>query len=418
MKYPKAASYEAKKGEVKKALLLFSGGLDSSVVLRWIQDEYRCKVATLTLDIGQFTDPRDMEKVRQKALKLGAFDAIVYDAKKEFTENYVALGIMANGSYRGKYYLSTPLGRPLIAKIAAEVAAKLGCEAVAHGCTGKGNDQVRLDIGVVACNPSLKIIAPVREWNMSRNREISYAKEHGIPVPVTHDSPYSHDDNLWGNTSEGAEIEDAGQTPCFEKALCWCVMPEKAPDKAETLTVGFEEGLPVSIDGKKMDMTSLILDLNKIGGKHAVGIATVIEDRIVGMKSRGVYESPAAEIIISAHADLEKLVLTHDQIQFKAIVDRQWSWMCYHARWYDPLMTDLNAFLKSINRKLTGEVKVKLFKGTCTPLEVTSPNSLMDSTFSSFDVEDTGGFNVNASASFIEHYGAWQRIAAAAGNGK
>ncbi|MDQ7780126.1 MAG: argininosuccinate synthase, partial [Planctomycetota bacterium] len=352
MNYPQAASYEAKKGEVKKALLLFSGGLDSSVMVRWIREEYGCKVATLTVNLGQIRTAEEVERIRKKALHLGAVDAVVHDAVEEFAYGYVGKSIMANGRYRGKYYLSTPLGRPLLARIAAELAPRLGCDCVAHGCTGKGNDQVRLDGGILACNPSLKIMAPVRTWNMGRSEELRYAEEHGIEVPVTRDSLYSHDENLWGMTSEGAEIESPEKAPDFDRVLTWCRTPEKAASTAETLTLGFQKGIPVSLNGAELRLPELVGRLNKIAGKCGVGVGVVIEDRILGMKSRGVYEAPAAEVIISAHEDLEKLVLTHDQLQFKAGIDRQWAWMCYHARWFDPLMDDLSAYLASVNRNI------------------------------------------------------------------
>jgi argininosuccinate synthase len=407
MNYPKVASYEAKNGEVDKAMLLFSGGLDSSVVIRWLKEVYNCDVVTLTVDLGQFSDSAEKKHIKEKALKLGAADALVIDVRDNFVNQYVAKSILANGCYRGKYYLSTPLGRPLIAKLAAELAPKYGCQAVVHGCTGKGNDQVRLDAGVRACNPALKIIAPVREWKMGRNDEIEYAKKHGIEVPVTKNKSYSHDTNLWGNTTEGSEIEFPEKSPDYDKLLQWCIPPEKASDNPQILYIGFNEGIPYSIDGKEMPLIELIKELNSIGAAHGVGIATVIEDRIVGMKSRGVYEAPAAEIIITAHTELEKLILTHDQLQFKAGIDWQWAWMCYHARWYDPLMDNLNAYLLSANEYITGKVTMKLYKGVCTAISVESPYSLFSQNDASFD-NMTEGFNVNASAPFIEHYSAWQ----------
>lgn len=407
MNYPKIASYEAKNGEITKAMLLFSGGLDSSVVIHWLKEVYNCDVVTLTVDLGQFLDAAEKKHVKEKALKLGAVDALVLDVQDDFANHYVAKSILANGCYRGKYYLSTPLGRPLIAKLAAELAPKYGCQAVVHGCTGKGNDQVRLDAGVLACNPSLKILAPVREWKMGRNEEIDYAKKHGIEVPVTKNKSYSHDTNIWGNTSEGSEIEFPEKSPDYDKLLQWCVPPEKAPDKAKVLSIGFKQGMPYSINGEEMPLVKLIRELNSIGSAHGVGIATVIEDRILGMKSRGVYEAPAADIIITAHAELEKLVLTHDQLQFKSGIDFQWAWMCYHARWFDPLMDDLNAYVVSANKSVTGQVAVKLYKGICTVISVESPYSLFNEAAASFETM-TEGFNVNASAPFIEHYSAWQ----------
>jgi argininosuccinate synthase len=401
------ASYEAKPGEVAKALLLFSGGLDSSIMLKWIKEHYGCGVVALTVDLGQFTSAAQREQVREKALRLGASDAVVYDARQEFVSEYVAKSILSNGRYRGKYYLSTPLGRPLIAKVAAKIAPEYGCTAVAHGCTGKGNDQVRLDAGIIALDPGLKIIAPVRVWDLGRTEEMAYAQQHGIEVPVTAESPYSHDTNLWGNTSEGAEIEHPEKCPRFEKALGWCTPPEKAPDKGETVTVGFEQGLPVSLNGETLPLMDLIGRLNTIGGRHGIGIGIVIEDRILGMKSRGVYEAPAAEILTAAHGELEKTVLTFEQLQMKSIIDRQWSLMCYHAKWFDPLMKDLNSYIRSASRDVAGAVEIKLYKGTASVTAVYSPYSLFNDAASSFNAAGLG-FNVAAAAPFIEHYSAWQ----------
>jgi argininosuccinate synthase len=284
--YIKVASYEAQAGKVKKALLLYSGGLDTSVMLKWIQDNYGCEVVTLTADLGQQHD--DLEAIKKKALKFGATEAIVLDLKEEFANEYIAKGIKANASYQGNYHLSTPIGRAILAKTAVKIAKKYGCDAIAHGCTGKGNDQVRIDAYVLTHDPKMKILAPVREWAMDRNEEIKYALENKIPVPTTVDIPYSDDDNMWGITWEGGEITDPSLIAPEEKFLTTYSLPKNAPEKAETVVLKFKNGLPVSLNGEKMTLAKLIVKLNKLAGKHGVGTVQLLEDRVVGLKNRGV----------------------------------------------------------------------------------------------------------------------------------
>ncbi|MBP9131681.1 argininosuccinate synthase, partial [Candidatus Saccharibacteria bacterium] len=275
--YIKVSSYEGRKGEVKKVVLLYSGGLDTSTMLKWIQDEYKAEVIALTIDIGQQAD--DLAEIKQKALDLGASKAIVIDAKDEFAEEYLAKGIKANAQYQGRYYLSTPLGRPLLAKWAVKIAASEGADTIAHGATGKGNDQIRMEGSALALNPDIKIIAPVREWGMGRDEQIEFCKKHGIPVKQTKDKPYSYDDNMWGVTGEGGEIEFPDQIPPLDKILQVCVTPENAADKPEYLKIEFEKGIPVAVNEKQMKLTDTIDYLNKTGAKHAVGIGHVLEDR-------------------------------------------------------------------------------------------------------------------------------------------
>lgn len=405
--YTKVSSYEGRKGEVKKVVLLYSGGLDTSVMLKWIQDEYEAEVIALTIDIGQQAD--DLEEIRKKALKLGAVKAIVKDAKREFAYHYLARGIKANASYQGAYHLSTPLGRPLLSKLAVDVAREYDADTIAHGCTGKGNDQVRIEGSVLTMAPEMKLIAPVREWSMGRDEELEYAKKHNIPVKQTAASPYSYDDNMWGVTGESGEIENPALVPPLEKILQVCSLPEKAPNKSEMVELEFVKGLPVSINGKDMKLDELIMELNKIGAKHGVGVSHHIEDRLVGLKVRGIYEAPAAAVIIAAHRDLEKYVCTRVENEFKAIVDQRWAYLCYGALWYEPLMDDLNAFVDRVNEKVTGKVKVRLYKGRIEVVALETPNTLFNEKLATFMKDDT--FNQNASPGFIEIYSLQMRMA-------
>lgn len=405
--YTKVSSYEGRQGSVHKVVLLYSGGLDTSVMLKWIQDTYKAEVIALTIDIGQQAD--DLEEIRKKALKLGAVEALVIDAKNEFAYHYIAKGIKANASYQGKYHMSTPLGRPLLAKIAVDVAREYGADTIAHGCTGKGNDQVRIEGSILTLAPEMKIIAPVREWSMGRDEELAYAKQHKIPVKQTAASPYSYDDNMWGVTGESGEIENPALVPPLEKILQVCNLIENTPDTAQYIKLRFIKGLPVELDGKPLRLAELIMKLNKIGAKHGVGVTHHIEDRLVGLKVRGLYEAPAAEIIINAHFNLEKYVSTREENEFKSQVDTKWAYLCYGALWYEPLMDDLNAYIDHVNQKVTGLVTVKLFKGQAEVVAVDTANSIFDEKLATFMKNDT--FNQNASAGFIEIYTLQMRLA-------
>jgi len=405
--YIKVSSYEGVKGKVKKVVLLYSGGLDTSVMIKWIQEQYAAEVIALTIDIGQLTD--DMEQIRKKALKLGAIKAYVIDAKDEFAEDYIAHGIKANASYQGNYHLSTPIGRPLLAKLAVKIAAQEGADCIAHGCTGKGNDQVRLEGTALALNPDIKIIAPVREWSMGRDEEIEYAKKNKIEVKQTSDKPYSYDDNMWGVTGEGGEIENPALVPPLEKILQICNSPEKAPDKPEILKLDFVKGLPVAINGKHEKLTKIILELNKIGAKHAIGIVHHLEDRVVGLKVRGIYEAPAAEIIITAHRNLEKFVSTRNENEFKVTIDTKWAYTCYSGLWYEPFMSDLNAYIDNVNQKVTGNVTLRLYKGTAEVVALETPNTIFQEKLATFMT--SSAFNQNASPGFIELFTLQMRLA-------
>lgn len=391
----KVASYEAQTGQVKKVLLLYSGGLDTSVMLKWIQDEYKADVITLTLDIGQQKD--DLAAVKKKALKFGAVKAVVLDAKDEFAEEFIAVGIKANASYQGDYHLSTPMGRAVLAKKAVEVAKKFGADAIAHGCTGKGNDQVRIEGYILSFDPKMKIIAPVREWQMDRNEEIKYAEKHGIPVPASINFPYSVDDNMWGMTWEGGEIEEPHLIAPVEKFLTTYTLAAKAPGKAELVTLGFNKGVPVTLNGKKMKLAGLIDKLNKIAGAHGVGVIHMFEDRLVGVKNGGIYEMPAADVIIKAHKHLEKYVSTRYLNELKETMDTKWAYLCYAAMWYDQVMSAINAFNDQVNEKVTGEVTVKLFKGSAKAVAMKSPYGLDHTSFN--NAEGYGSMSMPAPVS-------------------
>jgi argininosuccinate synthase len=405
--YVKVASHEARKGSFKKCLLLYSGGLDTSVMLKWIQEEYDCEVVALTVDIGQTAD--DLEAIKQKALDLGAIEAITYDAKQRFADEILAMSIKANTDYQGGYALSCPAGRVMISKIAVEIAKQQGCEVVAHGATGKGNDQVRFESYITTLDPNLKTIAPVREWGMGRDEEIAYAEQNNIPIKQKADKPYSYDENMWGNTGEGGEIEDPALEPPLADILQWCQVIEKTPDEAEYVKIGFEAGIPVSFDGNKLPLHEIIAACNLIGAKHGVGVVQLIEDRLVGLKVRGIYENPGATILINAHRKLELLVSTQVENEFKEGVDRKWTYLLYNSQWFNPIMRHLEAYIDSQNRKVSGEVTVKLFKGAADVVSLASPNSLFDHNLATFDKD--AAFNQNASAGFIEIYSLPQRTA-------
>ncbi len=404
--YIKTSSYEAKNGEVDKVLLLYSGGLDTSVMLKWIQDNYKAKVVTLTMNLGQQHD--DLEAIKKKAIKFGAVKTYTLDARTEFAEEYLAKGIKANAHYQGEYHLSTPIGRAILAKKAVEIAQKEGIKCIAHGCTGKGNDQVRLDGYILAIDKKMKIIAPVREWGMDREEEIKYAEKNKIPVPATVGFPYSDDDNMWGITWEGGEITDPKLIVPTEKFLTTYTLPKNAPDTAELVKLSFKQGLPTAINGKKMTLSELIVSLNKIAGKHGVGTVQLLEDRLVGLKNRGVYEHPAAHVIIEAHRNLEKYVSTKNLNELKETMDTKWGYMCYSALWFDQSMEAINAFNDSVNERVEGVVTISLYKGNTTVVAVTSPYAL---SFTSFNNDEGYDFNVNNSAGFIEVYTLQMRLA-------
>ena len=392
----RTASYVATADEVGRVLLLFSGGLDTSVMCKWIQDEYEAEVVALTINLGQ--PGEDYDVVKQKALDLGAIAAEVIDAREEFARDFVTPSILANGTYGLGYPLFTALGRPLIAKLAVEAARRHGCDTIAHGCTGKGNDQVRIDGTVATLAPELKIIAPVRQWQMGREEEIAYAREHGIPIKGgAEQTPYSIDDNLWGRSSEGRWIEDLDHAP-DDDVFQLVTPPERAPDEAQVVEIGFAAGVPVSLGGEKLELVD------------GIGIVDHIEDRIVGLKVRDIYEVPAATIILNAHAELERLVSTIHQNQFKASLDRQWAYLVYAGLWWEPLRENIDAYMLSANERVTGTIGIKCFKGTARVVTRSSPNAVYDAALATFDTSG-GLFSQNASPGFIELWTLQSRMA-------
>jgi argininosuccinate synthase len=402
------ASYEAEPDQVNRVLLLYSGGLDTSVMLKWIQDEYDAEVVTLTVNLGQ--PGEDYGEVEGKARQLGAVDTFVVDAREEFAGDFVLPAIKANAIYGLGYPLFTALGRPLIAKLAVEYARKAGCDTIAHGCTGKGNDQVRIEATVATLAPELKIIAPVRTWSMGRDEEIAYAREHGIPVKGgTEAAPYSIDDNLWGRSSEGKWIEDLSHAP-EDDVFQLVTRPEDAPDEAEIVTVEFEAGVPVALNGERLGLVDLLERAGELGMKHGVGIVDHIEDRIVGLKVRDIYEVPAAEILLTAHRELEKLVGTIHQNQFKPQLDRQWAYLVYAGLWWEPLRGDLDAYMESVNERVTGTIGIKLYKGSARVVTRESPNAVYDAQLATF-AESGGLFSQQASPGFIEIWSLQSRLA-------
>jgi argininosuccinate synthase len=402
------ASYLADPAEVKRVLLLYSGGLDTSVMLKWIQDEYRAEVVALTVNLGQ--PGEDYEVIKGKALELGAVEAHVVDAREEFAREYVLPAIKANAIYGEGYPLFTALGRPLIAKLAVERARVLGCETVAHGCTGKGNDQVRIEATVATLAPELKVIAPVRSWLMGREEEAAYARRHGIVVKGgTESVPYSIDDNLWGRSSEGRWIEQLDHPP-EDDVFRLVTRPEKAPDEPQVVTVQFERGVPVALDGAALEPVALIERAAALGARHGVGIVDHIEDRIVGLKVRDIYEVPAAAILLEAHRELERLVCTIHQNQLKPLLDQRWAYLVYAGLWWEPLRADLDAYMEVVNQQVTGTIGIKLYKGSARIVTRSSPNAVYDPQLATFS-ESGGLFSQAAAPGFIELWSLQSRMA-------
>ena len=379
----------------KKAVLAFSGGLDTSVCVKYLQNNHNMEVITATVDCGQ---EDDFEEIRKKSKILGAIKHVNIDAKKEFVQRYVNRSIKANGLYQGKYPLATALARPLIADKIMRVAAQEDAIAVAHGCTGKGNDQVRFDIAMLSIDPSIKIIAPIREMNLTRDLEIKYAKRNNVPLNEEI-KKYSTDMNIWGRAIEAGKLEDPWTEPPEE--IFTLVKNKNIPP--EYLEMEFERGIPVGVDNRKMNLMNIITYLNIKAGRHGIGVIDHIEDRVVGIKTREIYEAPAALTILTAHKDLEQLVLTKHELRFKQFVDDQWSWMVYSGLWFDPLRQDLDKFIDATQMRVTGKVKLKLQNGSAKVVGRKSKNSLYSQTLATYASDSI--FDQNLAKGFIELWG-------------
>ena len=381
----------------EKVILAYSGGLDTSVAITWLNKDY--DVIAVCMDVGE---GNDLDFIHDKALKVGAIESHVIDVKDEFAEDYVLVALQGHTFYEQKYPLVSALSRPLISKKLVEIAHKTGATTIAHGCTGKGNDQVRFEVAIASLDPSLKVIAPVREWKWSREEEINYAKANGVPIPADLDSPYSVDQNLWGRANECGVLENPwNEAP--EDAYDLTVAPEAAPDSPVYVNIDFEAGVPVPLDGKKMKLADLILELNDIAGQHGVGRIDHVENRLVGIKSREIYECPGAVTLLAAHKEIEDLTLVRELAHFKPIIENELSNLIYNGLWFNPATEALIAYLKSTQQVVNGTAKVKLYKGSVTVVARKSDNSLYDESLATYTSADT--FDQDAAIGFIKLWG-------------
>lgn len=384
----------------QKVALAYSGGLDTSIIIPWLKENYGCEVIAVCGNVGQ---GKELDGLEAKAIRTGASKAYIEDLTKEFVEDFIFPTMQAGAEYEGKYLLGTSFARPLIAKRLVEIAIKEGCTAICHGATGKGNDQVRFELTVKALAPELAIIAPWRIWDIkSRDEEIDYANARGIEVPVTKERPYSMDANIWHLSHEGGDLEDPWNEPKAD-LLMICVNPEDAPDKPEYIEINFEKGVPVSVNGKKMDAVALLTELNKIGAAHGIGIDDIVENRLVGMKSRGVYETPGGRILYTAHAALETLVLDRATMHYKSEVAIKYADLVYDGMWYSPLREALAAFVTETQTVVTGTVRIKLYKGTCKAAGIKSPYSLYSEALATFGEDEV--YNQKDAEGFINLFG-------------
>ncbi len=392
-------------GRADKVVLAYSGGVDTTVCIPYLKNEWGVKeVITLAADLGQGDE---LGPIQKKALKCGAVESLVEDATESFVRDYAFPAILANTLYENRYPLSTALARPLIAKLLVEAAEKYGADAVAHGCTGKGNDQVRFDVGIMALNPNLKVLAPAREWGMSREEAISYGEKFGLEFPVKKSSPYSIDRNLLGRSIEAGPLEDPMIEPPEEIFLMTKAIAD-TPDEPEYITIGFEQGLPITINGEKLAPVSLITQLNELAGKHGIGRIDMLENRVVGIKSREIYEAPALLVLINAHRDLESLTLTADITQYKRGIEQTYSELIYRGLWYSPLKEALDAFIHKTQERVTGEVRIKLFKGNAVIVGRQSENSIYAPDLATYGAEDE--FDHKAAEGFIYIWGLPTRV--------
>ncbi|MBN1444591.1 MAG: argininosuccinate synthase [Candidatus Omnitrophica bacterium] len=383
-----------------KIVLAYSGGLDTSVAIKWLKDKYNAEIICYTSNVGQADDPK---KLKAKAIKTGASRLYFEDLRLKFVNEYIVPSLKAGAIYQDKYPLATALARPLIAEGMVKVAKKENAQAIAHGCTGKGNDQVRFELTAKYLAPELKVIAPVREWEFhSREEEIDYAKKYGIPVSVTKAKPYSIDWNLWGISIECGRLENPWNEPS-EDAYQITAAPEKAPAKPEYATIGFRKGVPVSLNGKGADTLSIVEKLTKTGGKHGIGRIDMVEDRLVGIKSREIYEAPAAVILHAAHRELEKLVFSRDLYEFKTLISQRYSQIVYFGQWFSHIKECLDAFVDESQKFVTGEVKMKLYRGACTVAGRRSPYSIYSESLATYTLKDM--FDHKAAQGFLEIFG-------------
>ena len=388
--------------KIKKVVLAYSGGLDTSIIIPWLKENYdNCEVIAVSGDVGQTTE---LDGLEEKALKTGASKLYIEDLKKEFVEDYIYPTMKAGAVYENKYLLGTSFARPIIAKRIVEIAKKEGADAICHGCTGKGNDQVRFELAIKAFAPEMTIIAPWRIWSIkSRDEEIDYAEAHNIPLKINRETNYSKDKNLWHLSHEGLDLEDPANEPDYDKICELGVSPWKAPNKSTYVTIHFEKGIPTAIDGKKMSAVKLIEKLNKIGGKNGVGLVDMVENRLVGMKSRGVYETPGGTILYAAHELLESICLDKQTMHFKQHVAIKYGEMVYDGLWFTPLREALDAFVNKTQECVTGDVKLRIYKGNIMNAGITSPNSLYSEDIATFGEDDC--YNQLDSQGFINLFG-------------
>ena len=390
------------KKEIKKVVLAYSGGLDTSIIIPWLKENYNnCEVIAVSADVGQESE---LEGLEEKALKTGASKLYIEDLRKEFIEDYIYPTMQAGAVYENEYLLGTSFARPVIAKRIVEIAKKEGADAICHGCTGKGNDQVRFELTIKAFAPDMPIIAPWRIWNIkSRDEEIDYAEAHNIPLKITRETSYSKDKNLWHLSHEGLDLEDPANEPKYDDILEMGVSPEKAPDRPTYVTISFEKGIPVAIDGEKLGAVELMARLNKIGGENGVGIIDIVENRLVGMKSRGVYETPGGTILYKAHEQLEMLCLDKDTQHFKQQIAPRFAELVYNGQWFTPLREALSAFVDKTQETVTGDVRMKIYKGNIIPAGMKSPYSLYSEEIATFGEEDV--YDQHDAEGFINLFG-------------
>ena len=388
--------------EIKKVVLAYSGGLDTSIIIPWLKENYDgCEVIAVSGDVGQGTE---LDGLEEKAIATGASKLYIADLKKEFVDDYVYPTLKAGAVYENKYLLGTSFARPIIAKRIVEIALAEGADAICHGCTGKGNDQVRFELAIKRFAPQMKIIAPWRTWEFkSREQEIEYAEQHNIPLKINRETNYSKDKNLWHLSDEGLDLENPWNEPMYDKILEMGVSPEKAPDEPTYITLSFEKGIPVALNGEKLDGPAMVAALNELGGKNGIGIADMVENRLVGMKSRGVYETPGGTILYHAHNKLEEICLDRDTYHYKQQVAIRFAELVYFGQWFTPLRESLSAFVDKTQEHVTGDVRLKLYKGNIIDAGVKSPYSLYDEDIATFDEDEV--YDQNDSAGFINLFG-------------